>query len=62
MEAFLIVSGLVFWCLLGVIGILYVADMVLDWIVSSLNFKREFLAFCWERLKQRRALEQEKGE
>lgn len=53
-DAFLWWSGLATWIVLGIVGMLALGDRLIDFIVSSVWTKREFLEFVWERLRKRR--------
>lgn len=53
MDRFLWWSGVVSWAACGSVGIFLGLDWAIDQIANSFNFKREFLAFVWERLKAR---------
>jgi hypothetical protein len=53
-DSFFYYSGLVAWIVLGCGAILAILDVAIEWIVSSLWTKREFLAFVADRLKNRR--------
>lgn len=55
MDSFLWWSGVAAWLILGVGGILAFADTAIDWTVTSIWTKREFLAFVADRLKRNHA-------
>lgn len=52
-DSFFWYSGLVAWICLGLWTLLATFDLAIDWIVTSLWTKREFLAFVADRLKRR---------
>jgi hypothetical protein len=52
-DAFFYYSGIVGWVALGSCAILASADAAIDWVVTSLWTKREFMAFVWDRLKKK---------
>ena len=54
MDVFLWWSGVVAWLALAFVGFLAGGDKVIDWTLNSLNAKRLFLEFVWEKLKSKR--------
>lgn len=54
MDQFLWWSGLSFWTIFGILGMLVFADWIMDSVIQNVWSKREFLAFVWERLKASR--------
>lgn len=52
-DAFFYYSGLVAWIALGTGAMLAIGDTIIDWTVTSLWTKREFMAFVWDRLKKK---------
>jgi hypothetical protein len=55
MDSFLWWSGVVTWGALAVLGAFFFFDWLVDRIVTSFKFKREFLAWYFEKLKKRSA-------
>ena len=53
MDSFLWWSGVVAWGAAGSVGIWLGLDWAVDEVANSLNFKRQFLAFVWDRLKSK---------
>lgn len=54
MYDFFFWSGIVAWFCAALAGILVVADAVIEWLVSHVWTKKEFLAFVADRLRKRR--------
>lgn len=52
MSNFMFWSGVVAWGAAALFGLSYAIDFAIDWLVSSLWTKREFMAFVWSRLKK----------
>ena len=46
-------SGLVAWVACGIVGLIWLSDQVINWVVPALWTKREFFAFVEERLRKR---------
>lgn len=55
MNEFMFWSGVVAWGIAALVGLLIVIDFAIDWLVTSLWTKREFMAFVWSRLKKKAA-------
>jgi hypothetical protein len=54
MQAFFYYSGIVAWVGLGIVGVLAIADVVIEWVLNDLRMKRAVLEFAWDRMKKRR--------
>lgn len=54
MDAFFWWSGLAFWGVLAVLGVLTAIDLSAEHIINQWGFRREFMAFVWGRLKRRK--------
>lgn len=50
-------TGAVTYIVCSVIGMLWLIDKLAEWFMESFNFKRQFLAFVWDRLKAKRNAE-----
>lgn len=48
-------TGATTWTFLGLIGLLWTIDQSLEWVIRGFNFRREFMAFCVDRIKRRMA-------
>lgn len=51
MTNFFFWSGIIAWGCLAVVGIFLTADQVIEWIITHIWTKREFLAFVADRLR-----------
>ncbi len=52
MDSFLWWSGVALWVFLAVAGLLSLGDQIVEWIVTGLWTKREFLSFVWAKMKR----------
>lgn len=48
------VTGVLTWIVFGVVGILWLSDLLLDWVIKSFWSRKECMAFVWDRLTAKR--------
>lgn len=51
LDTFFWWSGLFWWVVLGLVGALFLSDMLLDNVMQSVKLKREFLEWAWQRTR-----------
>lgn len=53
MDAFLWWSGAALWIVAGSVAILFAGERIIDWSLTRLKMKREFLAWAADRIAKR---------
>jgi hypothetical protein len=55
MDRFMWWSGVALWGFLAIAGLLAIGDQIVEWVITSLWSKREFLSFVWAKMKRKSA-------